>query len=80
MDGLAVVSDIVADKDPYNAAKRIATIIQAFKAHPITCFSKHSISYTIDTIKVLCGTLLYAVKHHTPLVHQVRAFHVDASM
>ena len=72
LDGLAVVSDIVASRDPYNAAKRIATIVQAFKANPLPCFSTFPPSYASDGIKHKVGELLSAVKKFSPLVHQVQ--------
>ncbi|KAI0745504.1 Hydroxyethylthiazole kinase [Earliella scabrosa] len=71
LDGLAVVSDIVASRDPYNAAKRIATIVQAFKANPFTCFSTFPPSYTPDSIKRGVGEVLLAVRQFSPLVHQI---------
>ncbi|KAM5533305.1 hypothetical protein V8D89_012979 [Ganoderma adspersum] len=71
LDGLAVVSDIVASRDPYNAAKRIATIVQAFKASPLPCFSTFPPSYASDVIKHKVGELLSAVKKFSPLVHQI---------
>ncbi|KAI0779860.1 Hydroxyethylthiazole kinase [Fomes fomentarius] len=71
LDGLAVVSDIVASSDPYTAAKRIATIVQAFKGNPITSFSTFPPSYSIDSIKHGVGEILSAVRHFSPLVHQI---------
>ncbi|PIL34226.1 hypothetical protein GSI_03937 [Ganoderma sinense ZZ0214-1] len=71
LDGLAVVSDIVASRDPYNAAKRIATIVQAFKANPLPCFSTFPPTYASDAIKLKVGELLSAVKKFSPLVHQI---------
>lgn len=70
MDGLAVVSDIVASDDPYTAAKRIATVVRAFKANPISTFSGPS-TLSAAAIKETVGELLNAVKKHSPLVHQV---------
>ena len=71
LDGLAVVSDIVASRDPYTAAKRIATIVKACKANPIICFSTFPPTYSPDAIKREVGELLGAVKQYSPIVHQV---------
>ncbi|KAI0702932.1 Hydroxyethylthiazole kinase [Cerioporus squamosus] len=71
LDGLAVVSDIVASRDPYTAARRIATIIKACKANPIICFSTFPPSYAPDAIKRSVGKLLGAVKQYSPIVHQI---------
>ncbi|RPD78212.1 Hydroxyethylthiazole kinase [Lentinus tigrinus ALCF2SS1-7] len=68
LDGLAVVSDIVASKDPYTAAKRIATIVNACKANPLICFSTF---HAPDVIKRSVGELLGAVKQYSPIVHQL---------
>ncbi|KAI0633418.1 Hydroxyethylthiazole kinase [Trametes polyzona] len=71
LDGLAVVSDIVASTDPLNAAKRVATIVQAFKSIPTPTFSLAPSSYTADAFRGGVGELLTAVKKHSPLVHQI---------
>ncbi|EIW63083.1 Hydroxyethylthiazole kinase [Trametes versicolor FP-101664 SS1] len=70
LDGVAVVSDIVASTDPLTAAKRIATIVQAFKAAPAPTFSLSS-SYAADAFTKGVGELLSAVRSHSPLVHQI---------
>ncbi|KAI0743772.1 Hydroxyethylthiazole kinase [Daedaleopsis nitida] len=71
LDGLAVVSDIVASRDPYNAAKRVATVVQAFKANPLPCFSTFPPSYASESIKRGVGDILSAVKKFSPLIHQI---------
>ncbi|KAI0371158.1 Hydroxyethylthiazole kinase [Pilatotrama ljubarskyi] len=71
LDGVAVVSDIVASTDPFNAAKRLATIIQAFKAVPPPTFSLSPAPYAIEAFKHGVGELLTAVKKSSPLVHQI---------
>ncbi|EJF65143.1 Hydroxyethylthiazole kinase [Dichomitus squalens LYAD-421 SS1] len=71
LDGLAVVSDIVASTDPYNAAKKIAGIVHAFKASPLPCFSTFPPSYASESVKRQVGELLSAVKRFSPLVHQI---------
>ncbi|KAI0674972.1 Hydroxyethylthiazole kinase [Trametes maxima] len=71
LDGLAVVSDIVASPDPLNAARRIATIVKAFKAVPLPTFSLSPSTYAVDAFKHGTGQLLLAVKKFSPLVHQI---------
>ncbi|KAI0330153.1 Hydroxyethylthiazole kinase [Cubamyces sp. BRFM 1775] len=72
LDGVAVVSDIVASTDPLNAAKKIATIVNAFKAAanpPV--FSLLPSRYAVDDFKQGVGAFLSAVKKFSPLVHQI---------
>ncbi|KAI0769338.1 Hydroxyethylthiazole kinase [Trametes elegans] len=71
LDGVAVVSDIVASTDPSNAAKRIATIVNAFKAQPVPVFSLSPSSYVADSFKHGVGELLTTVEQFSPLVHQI---------
>ncbi|KAH9855176.1 Hydroxyethylthiazole kinase [Lenzites betulinus] len=71
LDGVAVVSDIVASTDPLNAAKRIATIVQAFKSASVPTFSLSVSSYSPDIVKKQVGELLSAVKTFSPLAHQI---------
>ena len=73
MDGVAVVSDIVASTDPLSAAKKIANIVNAFKASAnAPVFSLSPSPYVVDTFKQGAGVFLSAVKKFSPLVHQVR--------
>ncbi|KAI0829695.1 Hydroxyethylthiazole kinase [Trametes gibbosa] len=71
LDGVAVVSDIVASTDPLNASRRIATIVQAFKSDPAPKFSISSLSYSADVFKKGVGELLSAAHNFSPLVHQI---------
>ncbi|KAI0645367.1 Hydroxyethylthiazole kinase [Trametes meyenii] len=71
LDGLAVVSDIVASTDPLSAAQRIAIIVKAFKAVFSPTFSLSPSPYAVDAFKDSIGELLLAVKKFSPLVHQI---------
>ncbi|PCH43723.1 Hydroxyethylthiazole kinase [Wolfiporia cocos MD-104 SS10] len=78
LDGLAVVSDIVASPQPRDAAKRLAVIVQAFKSTRFNSFSlSHSTCvnfrelYTPEIIKASVGKLLNAIRTHAPLIHQI---------
>ncbi|KAH9942289.1 Hydroxyethylthiazole kinase [Epithele typhae] len=71
LDGLAVVSDIVASNDPRAAANRIASVVQAFKTNPITTFSYAPSAYQPASIKHAVGELLSVVRQHSPLIHQI---------
>ena len=51
LDGIAVVSDIVASNDPYNAAKKIATIVKAFKTNPNATFTTPPMALSADSVK-----------------------------
>ena len=72
LDGLAVVSDIVASSEPKAAAGRLASIIRAFKSAPPPVFSISGSQYTADNIKEKVASLVPAVRRHGPLVQQVR--------
>ncbi|KAI9067159.1 Hydroxyethylthiazole kinase [Trametes sanguinea] len=72
LDGVAVVSDIVASTDPLNAAKRLSTKIKAFYSTPSPpVFSLSPSPYSADTLKQSVGRLLSAIKEYSPLVHQI---------
>ncbi|EMD37498.1 hypothetical protein CERSUDRAFT_105469 [Gelatoporia subvermispora B] len=72
LDGLAVVSDIIASTDPRSASRRLATVINAFKARPLHTFSLASpSSYARDTLLKSVGIMLAAIKQNSPLVHQI---------
>ncbi|KAI0356149.1 Hydroxyethylthiazole kinase [Trametes cingulata] len=71
LDGVAVVSDIVASTEPLVAAKRLATIISAFKAIAPPTFSLSPSPYSVDAFRNGVGKVLTAVKTSAPLVHQI---------
>ncbi|CCM00421.1 uncharacterized protein FIBRA_02451 [Fibroporia radiculosa] len=71
LDGLAVVSDIVASTEPYAAAKRLSTIIHAFKSNKIHTFSGAAGPYNQEYIKDRVGRLLSTIRKHGPLVQQI---------
>ncbi|OBZ68095.1 putative thiamine biosynthetic bifunctional enzyme [Grifola frondosa] len=72
LDGVAVVSDIVASPDPRLAAQRLAAIVQAFKSNPSHNFSLGpTASYTPESVKASVGVLLPLIRHFSPLVHQI---------
>ncbi|KIP06612.1 hypothetical protein PHLGIDRAFT_24498 [Phlebiopsis gigantea 11061_1 CR5-6] len=74
LDGVAVVSDIMAAPDPLAAARRLAAPIRAFYASPLRTFSRGpspAAPYTVDDIKAAVGAVLQAVREHAPLVHQI---------
>jgi len=75
LDGLAVISDIVASNTPREAAARIASIIKAFKAldvPPVLSFAPNA-EAQIDAKSLImeAADLLEVVRKITPLVHQV---------
>ncbi|OCH93095.1 TMP-TENI-domain-containing protein, partial [Obba rivulosa] len=72
LDGLAVVSDIVASTEPRLASHRLATVIRAFKARPLHRFSlSESSGYTRESLLKSVGSILAAIKQNSPLVHQI---------
>lgn len=76
LDGVAVVSDIVASTDPLSAAWKLSTIVSIFKSSPPPVFSFGSTRYTVESIKNAAGSILASVRKFTPLIHQVRFLHV----
>ena len=79
LDGLAVVSDIVASPKPKAAAGRLASIVRAFKSASPSIFSVPGAQYTPEEIKEQVASLISAVRRHSPLVQQVR-IHVPSSL
>ena len=70
LDGLAVVSDIVASREPLAAAQQLKDIITRFKSSR-TRFSSLD-AYTTELLKRSVGEALRRVRELSPLVHQVR--------
>ena len=70
LDGLAVVSDIVASREPLMAAKRLRDAVSHFKAAR-TKFSSLD-DYTTKSLSDSIGEALRYVRELSPLVHQVR--------
>ncbi|KZT71053.1 HK-domain-containing protein [Daedalea quercina L-15889] len=71
LDGLAVVSDIVASPEPKLAAEKLAFIVRAFKSGPPSSSSLPDARYTAEWIKEQVASLVPAVRKHGPLVHQI---------
>ncbi|KAL6310475.1 thiamine phosphate synthase superfamily [Sparassis latifolia] len=75
LDGVAVVSDIVASPEPRSAAQRIATTVRAFKACSHNTFSLSHLptrpAYTARGILAHVGANLEAVKKFSPLTQQI---------
>ncbi|KAH9935372.1 Hydroxyethylthiazole kinase [Fomitopsis serialis] len=71
LDGLAVVSDIVASPEPKVAAEKLASIVRAFKGYSPSSFSLPSPRYTPEFVKTQAAALVSAVRKHSPLVHQI---------
>ncbi|EIM83062.1 thiamine biosynthetic bifunctional enzyme [Stereum hirsutum FP-91666 SS1] len=75
LDGVAVVSDIMASTDPQAAARRLADIFAAWKAVPRSpvSFTPHvcSSSHTRDAVIRAAAELVLSVRQVKPLVHQI---------
>jgi thiamine-phosphate diphosphorylase/hydroxyethylthiazole kinase len=69
LDGVAVVSDIVAAPDPMKAAQRLKSI---FRASRIAAAKRFSTSR--DDILTKALTIMTAVRSLNPLVHQVSVY------
>lgn len=70
LDGLAVVSDVVASHEPLISAKRLKDAVTCFKTSR-TRFSALD-DYTVESLKRDVGEALRCVRKLSPLVHQVR--------
>ncbi|KAF8585995.1 TMP-TENI-domain-containing protein [Ramaria rubella] len=75
LDGLAVISEIVASKEPLEAAKKLAATISAFKSlasPPVFSFiSRPNVPLSAESIVQEAAELLTTIKSLTPLVHQI---------
>ncbi|KAJ8076802.1 thiamine biosynthetic bifunctional enzyme [Marasmius tenuissimus] len=74
LDGVAVVSEIMASTDPKEAATRLSGILQTFKSGstiPLG-FSFGQNVYTPDRVIEQVARLMKHMKEVNPLVHQVR--------
>ncbi|EIN11870.1 HK-domain-containing protein [Punctularia strigosozonata HHB-11173 SS5] len=79
LDGVAVVSELVASPDPAGVAQTLATSIKGFKSEPLHTFSNAHIhrslavgsAYTQDSIIASASALIGAVRSLKPLVHQI---------
>ncbi|KDQ21517.1 hypothetical protein BOTBODRAFT_25958 [Botryobasidium botryosum FD-172 SS1] len=75
LDGVAVVSDIVASPNPRGSAELLSKLIRAFYSRPSPNFafpfSAAHQSYTEDDIKSRAAGLLKTLKAIKPLVHQI---------
>ena len=75
LDGVAVVSEIVASPAPQEVSQRFAHTIRAFKSSSKDIFSSIlSLSgrrYTSESIKRDVGVLLRAIRESSPMIHQV---------
>lgn len=75
LDGVAVVSEIIASPNPKAAARRLLDIYRAWASmpHSPACFGSTPSFTSKETLVRLVGDLLYEVRHIKPLVHQVCA-------
>lgn len=76
MDGVAVVSDIMASPEPAIVSNKLCSLVKAFHAQPqprvfSTLDRIHGPTYTAASIKKDAGAILDAIRKFGPLVHQV---------
>ncbi|KAI0342020.1 Hydroxyethylthiazole kinase [Trametopsis cervina] len=67
LDGVAVVSDIMASLQPLVAAQTLSTRVRAFYQGT----SAPRSTYDVEGIKASVGSILQSVKKYGPLVHQI---------
>lgn len=73
LDGVAVVSEIVASPEPSKSARKLKEAYLSW-SNPTEKSDKVSPSYTADTIKDGVVDLLRVIKETKPLIHQVTEF------
>jgi thiamine-phosphate diphosphorylase/hydroxyethylthiazole kinase len=77
LDGVAVVSDIVASHEPRQQAEKLAHIVQSFKSGQQASAIPGSMAlcnvYTAEDVLQASGQILQAIRKHRPVVHQVKA-------
>ncbi|KAH9948563.1 Hydroxyethylthiazole kinase [Amylocystis lapponica] len=71
LDGVAVVSGIVASPDPRRAAQTLAGLVRASKAAGPRMRFAAAPGCTADGLRAQAGALLAAVRAFSPLVHQI---------
>ncbi|KAH9994971.1 thiamine biosynthetic bifunctional enzyme [Russula compacta] len=78
LDGVAVVSDIVASPDPRAAASRLAQTFRAWAAAAsrgptafLVASAEPTVQYTREGIADAAAALVNTVRHLRPLVHQI---------
>lgn len=76
LDGVAVVSELVASPEPSKSARRLKEVYQSWSG-PTKQLNRVTPSYTTDTIKDRVVDLLRVIKKTKPLVHQVTMFVID---
>lgn len=72
LDGVAVVSEIVASRDPYRSARTLREAYTSWSAQLANQEKAWSAPmYTTDSVKAGVIGLIRAIRDHNPLVHQV---------
>ena len=81
LDGIAVVSDIMASKTPFDSAKSLSKVISSFDATtPISPNLTDINTMDIKSILNAAASLLTKVREYGPLVHQVSSLTLYASL
>ncbi|KAF8552510.1 Hydroxyethylthiazole kinase [Imleria badia] len=70
LDGVAVVSEIVASPEPSKSARKLREAYRSW-SNPTRQLGEASPSYTTDTIKDGVVNLLRVIKETKPLIHQI---------
>lgn len=70
LDGIAVVSDIVASSAPRSAAERLKDILDAW-VHHFDVQSRVPQVYDVETIKNGVVELMQVIRDKSPLIHQI---------
>lgn len=77
LDGIAVVSDIVASSAPRSAAQRLRNILDAW-IHHFDVQSRVTQVYDVGTIKNGVVELMRLIRDKSPLIHQVNTLIRDS--
>ncbi|KAI6046175.1 Hydroxyethylthiazole kinase family-domain-containing protein [Pisolithus marmoratus] len=71
LDGIAVVSEIVASRDPYETSRTLRETYAAWYTFIAEQQAKPSIVYTADNVKTGVANLMGVIRATTPLIHQI---------
>lgn len=71
LDGVAVVSEIMAASDPRAAAERLAAVMKSFKEAHGNSLTAQPVIRDLQQLPSVLGGILKDVRQHRPVVHQV---------
>lgn len=71
LDGIAVVSEIVASREPYKISGTLRDTFAAWNAYTMKQEAKPSVAYTTENVKSGVADLMHVIRTTNPLIHQI---------